>query len=145
MNHRSLLLHSCWSRIFDWLNSNLCLNSFVWFPFKNLQKGFLFLPKLFLFASFQSSYCSPASHLAQPANPPAAQLAFFFSRVAHLRPSQPVLPPSFSLPRVRLPCGSRSSSLSSDPPWIEPSPSSSLTEPRPVPCHPVPGLHIEDV
>jgi hypothetical protein len=55
-----------------------------------------------------------------------------------------VLPPSFSLPRVRLPCGSRSSSLSSDPPWIEPSPSSSLTEPRPAPRHPVPGSHIGD-
>jgi hypothetical protein len=83
MNHRSLLLHSCWSTIFDWLNSNLCLNSF-----ENLQNVSFSSPR---FPCFQPNYSlqpntvsprpsSPYSAaqpnlLTRPRSPPSAQPA----------------------------------------------------------------------
>jgi hypothetical protein len=65
MNHRSLLLHSCWSTIFDWLNSNLCLNSF-----ENLQNVSFSSPR---FPCFQPSYSlQPSTVSPRPSSPYSA-------------------------------------------------------------------------
>jgi hypothetical protein len=59
MNHRSLLLHSCWSTIFVWLNSNLCLNSFVSILLK-ICKIFSFSLTPFPSLLLAQSYFEPA-------------------------------------------------------------------------------------
>jgi hypothetical protein len=65
-------LHTCSCIVFECLNSNLCLNSFVWLLLKLENPSFL----LFLFccaAHFPKSGCAPWFPGRAPASPPSAR------------------------------------------------------------------------